>query len=130
MLEKIFRRRCLIKHASYLKAKNTGHSPMALKFSNRRNTFIVVDKILQLPIIRILIRYRFSKFGVVGFSGTVVNFIVLYINQEIIFKDIYPRETRLNLSLEVAIFLATINNYLWNRNWTWSDRKGKKNMVS
>ncbi len=70
------------------------------------------------------IRHRVMKFGVVGASGTVVNLILLYINQEILFKNIHPMETRLMLSLSGAIFLATMNNYLWNRLWTWKDRKG------
>ena len=84
-----------------------------------------IDRISRLPVIGPLIRHRFSKFGTVGLSGTVVNLMVLYIGQEIVFRDIHPRETRLHLSLALAIFLATINNYLWNRSWTWGDRKGK-----
>ena len=70
------------------------------------------------------IRHRFIKFGLVGASGTVVNLVMLYINQEFLFKHIYPMERRLMLSLSGAIFLATMNNYLWNRWWTWKDRKG------
>lgn len=82
-----------------------------------------ISKILQIPIIGRLLRHRFAKFGTVGFSGTVVNLIVLYLAQEILLKDIYPTETRLTLSLVGAIFLATVNNYIWNRVWTWGDRK-------
>lgn len=81
--------------------------------------------LLQLPIVGKIIRHRFIKFGTVGLSGTAVNLVVLYINQEIVFKGIYPFERRLYLSLSVAIFLATINNFLWNRTWTWSDRNGR-----
>ena len=86
---------------------------------------MAMDRISKLPIIGPIIRHRFSKFGAVGLSGTLVNLSVLFVGQEIIFKDIHPIETRLNFSLALAIFLATINNYLWNRNWTWGDRKGK-----
>jgi len=93
--------------------------------SNRRRAPIVIDKILRLPIIGPLIGHRFTKFGAVGFLGTVVNLVALYIHQEFIFKNIYPKETRLHLSLAVAIFLATVSNYLLNRSWTWADRKGK-----
>ena len=85
---------------------------------------MVIDRISRLPVIGPIIRHRFSKFGTVGLFGTAVNLIVLFIGQEIIFKDIRPTETRLHLSLGLAILLATINNYLWNRNWTWGDRKG------
>ncbi len=86
---------------------------------------ILKDKLLQAPVLGRLIRHRFVKFGTIGFSGTIVNLIVLYLNQEILLRNIYPVETRLNFSLAGAIFLATVNNFLWNRLWTWGDRKGK-----
>jgi dolichol-phosphate mannosyltransferase len=50
---------------------------------------------------------------------------VLYLCQEYVLSGIHPEETRLSLSLAAAIFLATINNFLWNRWWTWRDRMGK-----
>lgn len=86
---------------------------------------ILKDKILKAHVLGRLIRHRFVKFGTIGFSGTIVNLIVLYLNQEILFRNIYPVETRLNLSLAGAIFLATVNNFLWNRLWTWGDRRGE-----
>ena len=70
-----------------------------------------------------LLRHRFIRFGTVGLSGTVVNMAVLYVSQTVLFADIYPAEKRLYFSLGLAIFLATMNNYLWNRWWTWGDRK-------
>ena len=79
----------------------------------------------MLPVIGPIARHRFIKFGTVGFSGTIVNLIALYINQEFLFKGIHPPERRLYLSLSGAIFVATINNFLWNRWWTWGDRKIK-----
>ncbi|MFH0845238.1 MAG: GtrA family protein [Pseudomonadota bacterium] len=83
-----------------------------------------VDEIRFLPGIGPLLRYRFLKFGIVGFSGTIVNLAVLYLNQEIFLKGIFPADKRLHLSLAGAVFLATLNNYIWNRAWTWGDRKG------
>jgi dolichol-phosphate mannosyltransferase len=68
---------------------------------------------------------RFVKFGVVGFSGTLVNLTVLYICQEFLLASLHPQTRRLSYSLAAAIFLATINNFLWNRFWTWADRKGR-----
>ena len=85
----------------------------------------LVDRISLIPVIGPMIRHRFFKFGTVGFSGTIVNLIVLYINQEMLLKNIHPVQFRLKLSLGGAIFLATLNNYLWNRVWTWGDRKRK-----
>jgi dolichol-phosphate mannosyltransferase len=66
---------------------------------------------------------RFLKFGTVGASGTVVNLGVLYLGQEHIFNAVQPTQLKLNLSLALAIFLATVNNFFWNRLWTWADRK-------
>src|SRR5512146_373487 len=66
---------------------------------------------------------RFLKFGTVGASGTVVNLGVLYLGQEHIFNAVQPIQLKLNLSLALAIFLATLNNFFWNRLWTWADRE-------
>lgn len=73
-------------------------------------------------LLRRILSKRFLKFGTVGASGTVVNIGVLYFAQEHIFHAVLQNEIRLNLSLALAIFLATLNNFFWNRLWTWSDR--------
>ncbi|OGS97622.1 MAG: hypothetical protein A3H31_13310 [Gallionellales bacterium RIFCSPLOWO2_02_FULL_57_47] len=65
---------------------------------------------------------RFIKFGTVGASGIVVNLGVLYLCQEFLFVAISSPDMRLNVSLAMAIFFATVNNFYWNRRWTWSDR--------
>lgn len=67
--------------------------------------------------------FRFLKFGTVGASGIVVNQGLLYYAQEHIFNGFRQAEMRLNLSLALAIFFATLNNFIWNRMWTWADRK-------
>lgn len=84
-----------------------------------------IDRILGIPVIGPLIQHRFVKFSIVGLSGMIINLAALYISREALFNNIDPEWIRLNLSLGLAIFLATINNYLWNRKWTWFDRKGK-----
>lgn len=65
---------------------------------------------------------RFIRFGTVGASGIVVNLGVLYLCQEFLFVAITSPDMRLNVSLATAIFFATVNNFYWNRRWTWSDR--------
>ena len=70
----------------------------------------------------LLERYRYIKFGIVGASGTVVNLVVLYLGHEYLFNHIEADYKRPYLSLALAIFLATINNFTWNRLWTWRDR--------
>jgi putative flippase GtrA len=85
----------------------------------------IVDKILKRPWVGKVLTHRFMKFGTVGFSGTIINITMLYINEEFIFQQIVSKETRLHLSLSGAIFVATLSNFLWNRRWTWDDRKGK-----
>lgn len=66
--------------------------------------------------------FRYIKFGLVGATGTVVNMAVLYLAQEYLFAAIAAPRTRLYASLALAIAVATINNFTWNRLWTWADR--------
>jgi len=69
-----------------------------------------------------LMRWRFVKFGMVGASGTVINIAVLYMSQEFFLKPIEDFHTRLNYAIALAISVATINNFYWNRRLTWRDR--------
>lgn len=72
--------------------------------------------------LRLLERYRFIKFGIVGASGVVVNLTVLHLGHEYLFADIEAGYNKPYFSLVLAIGLATLNNFTWNRLWTWSDR--------
>jgi 4-amino-4-deoxy-L-arabinose transferase-like glycosyltransferase len=65
---------------------------------------------------------RFAKFFAVGASGILVNQFTLWFAREHLFAGIDSAGLRLNLALAVAISLATLNNFLWNRSWTWRDR--------
>ena len=67
-------------------------------------------------------RYRYLKFGIVGASGTVVNLTVLHFGHEYLFASIEAAYQRPYISLAFAISIATVNNFTWNRLWTWSDR--------
>lgn len=69
-----------------------------------------------------MMRWRFVKFGLVGGSGTVINIVVLYLAQEHLLKGIADFHTRLNYSIALAITVATISNFYWNRRLTWRDR--------
>jgi putative flippase GtrA len=73
----------------------------------------------------LLTRWRYIKFGLVGASGTVVNLAVLYVCQEFLLASIASGEQRLYASLAIAILLATVNNFAWNRLWTWRDRQAE-----
>lgn len=75
-----------------------------------------------LTLLRWLEKFRYIKFGIVGASGTVVNLVVLYLGHEYLFTAIEPPGSKPYASLALAITLATINNFTWNRLWTWSDR--------
>ena len=83
----------------------------------------MIERMYAQPWVQWLLRHRFLKFGTVGASGTFVNLGVLYLAQEYLFRFIGSAGMRLNVSLVVAIFFATVNNFLWNRAWTWRDRK-------
>jgi putative flippase GtrA len=66
---------------------------------------------------------RFLKFGTVGVSGIAVNQGILYFAHEHVFNHFAEEWARNNLSLALAIFFATLNNFIWNRMWTWQDRQ-------
>jgi putative flippase GtrA len=83
----------------------------------------VKDAVSRLPGGEWLVKQRFAKFGAVGFSGTLVNLAVFYVGQEFLFRGVASVPLRLNLSLATAIFIATLHNFIWNRAWTWGDRK-------
>jgi dolichol-phosphate mannosyltransferase len=69
-----------------------------------------------------LTRFRYLKFGLVGASGTVVNIAVLYLGHEYMFQALEGPEGKPWASLALAIAVATVNNFTWNRLWTWADR--------
>lgn len=74
------------------------------------------------PRFQLMLRWRFIKFGMVGGSGTVINIVVLYLAQEHFLNGIDDFHTRLNYSIALAITVATISNFYWNRRLTWRDR--------
>lgn len=70
---------------------------------------------------------RFVKFGLVGVSGIPVNICMLFVGKEWLFRGVTSNfhgvDLRLNLALTVAILVSILNNFIWNRHWTWRDRK-------
>jgi putative flippase GtrA len=78
-------------------------------------------------LLRRIISLRFLKFGTVGASGIVVNQGVLYLAKEYWLRIVAPNGQvdflQLNMALALAIFFATLNNFFWNRLWTWADRR-------
>jgi putative flippase GtrA len=70
-----------------------------------------------------LSQFRYFKFGMVGASGTLVNIAVLKFSQIYLFSGIQSPKVQLAASLVLAIFVATISNFTWNRLWTWADRQ-------
>ncbi|GBU15744.1 hypothetical protein AwPolaro_11220 [Polaromonas sp.] len=75
------------------------------------------------PRLQTMARWRFIKFGLVGASGTVINIAVLYAAQDYALRGIVDFDLRLNYSIALAITLATISNFYWNRRLTWHDRQ-------
>jgi len=67
--------------------------------------------------------FRYVRFGLVGASGTVVNLALLYTAHEYLFRALEPVGSKPYFSLALAICVATVNNFTWNRLWTWSDRQ-------
>jgi putative flippase GtrA len=83
----------------------------------------VKDAVSRLPGGEWLVRQRFAKFGAVGFAGTIVNIAVLSFSNQFVYQGIGSAYIRENLALLTGIFIATVHNFLWNRAWTWGDRK-------
>ena len=90
--------------------------------SNLRSIF--ESLVSKLPAkLRPIARWRFVKFGAVGASGTVINIAVLYACQEFLLLQIADFHSRLNYSIAIAITLATMSNFYFNRRLTWRDRQ-------
>ena len=83
----------------------------------------VKDAVSRLPGGEWLVKQRFAKFGAVGFAGTVVNIGVLHFSNKFVYQAVGSTDVRENLALLTGIFIATLHNFLWNRAWTWGDRK-------
>ena len=63
-------------------------------------------------------RARFLKFAAVGAIGTVVDFAAYnFLNLVVHVAPVF--------SQAVSFALAMINNFLWNRHWTYPDSRGK-----
>jgi len=63
-------------------------------------------------------RQRFLRFALVGISGTVVDYFFFFLINRIFGL---PKE----LSTNISFMLAVINNFFWNRNWTYPESKEK-----
>lgn len=63
-------------------------------------------------------RTRFIRFAIVGAIGAIVDFAVL--NLLLLFSTPYV------LAGSVSFIVAVINNFLWNRFWTYPDSRTKK----
>lgn len=63
---------------------------------------------------------QFIRFGLVGFANTLIDFGVLNL---LLFFAGYPAGPGLILCNSIAFFVASINSYIINKNWTFSDRQ-------
>lgn len=72
---------------------------------------------------------RFLKFVVVGVFGALVDFGTVYLLQATLFPPTDPEGNRLVLNVTVATSIAfaaaVVNNYIWNRFWTYPDARGR-----
>ncbi len=65
--------------------------------------------------IRNIERERFLKFALVGISGTIIDFGIFNILIYMQFSSIF--------SSTISFFVAVVNNFYWNRNWTYPESK-------
>lgn len=59
---------------------------------------------------------RFLKFAIVGLSGTIVDFSIFNLFSAVIGFSVI-------LSSIVSFLVAVLNNFYWNRNWTYPESK-------
>lgn len=64
--------------------------------------------------------YKFIKFGIVGFSGMILDFLITYLLKEKLKANKY-------LANSIGFIIAATNNYIWNRIWTF---KSQNNDIS
>lgn len=57
---------------------------------------------------------QFAKFGVVGASGAVVSFVV--------FHTLLHFNLDLKLAFSIGFIAGGVNNYFWNRHWTFRSK--------
>jgi len=61
---------------------------------------------------------QFIKFAVVGASGVVVDWVVYFILTRYL-------ELFYLISKTISFLFAAINNYIWNRSWTFRSKENK-----
>ncbi len=62
---------------------------------------------------------RFIKFGIIGFSGMLVNTLILWILHDYSGMQIY-------FASPIAIVFAIFNNFSWNDRFTWKENRNKR----
>jgi putative flippase GtrA len=77
---------------------------------------------------------RFIKFSFVGSLGFLIHISILYISKTYLFdsgmESIYNIDISLNVSLALAIIIATTSNFLINSYWTWGHTGNTINIKS
>jgi len=63
-------------------------------------------------------RNRFFRFAVVGISGTIVDFSIFNILSVFVGFPVI-------ISSIISFLVAVVNNFIWNRNWTYPESKEK-----
>lgn len=69
---------------------------------------------------------RFLRFAIVGSMGAIIDFGMLNLLQSTILPPSGPNETLyVRLATGTAFTLAVINNFIWNRYWTYPDSRSR-----
>lgn len=68
---------------------------------------------------------QFVKFGIVGVSSTVINFLVLNVMLALTDHSGMSPDTRRYVSATVAFLVSVVNGYVWNKRWTFREAQAK-----
>jgi putative flippase GtrA len=61
---------------------------------------------------------QFIKFGIVGASSAVINFLCVNLLYRVAGLSLVP-------SLSIAFLMSAMNGFFWNRHWTFKEARGK-----
>lgn len=68
---------------------------------------------------------QFVKFGIVGASSTVINFLVLNVMLALTDHSGMSPDARRYISATVAFLVSVVNGYVWNKRWTFREAQAK-----
>ena len=68
---------------------------------------------------------QFVKFGIVGASSAVINFLVLNVVLNVTGHTSLSPDVRRYVSASVGFLISVVNGFIWNKRWTFREAQAK-----